>query len=81
MAAGVMTSAASAAMATTDTAPYANDRRKYIGKTAMVARHSATVAAENTTVRPAVRMVRRNASSGWEPSPISSRYLLTNSSE
>lgn len=37
------------------------------------------IAAENTTVRPPPRSVRRSARSGPEPAANSSRYLLTSS--
>ena len=65
--------AAAAANATTATPAYANDFRKYIGNKTIATIDSATVIAENNTVRPAVAIVRISASSRPAPSAISSR--------
>ena len=80
MAAGVTTSAATAANATVATPAYANDFRKCIGNSTITAIDSATVVAENTTVRPAVIIVRTSASSRLAPSASSSRNRLIISS-
>ena len=63
MAAGVTTSDAVAASATTATPAYPSDFRKYIGNIVIVAIASDTVSAEKSTVRPAVAIVRISASS------------------
>ena len=76
MAAGATTIAATAANATTAIPAYANDFRKYIGNSTIATIDSATVIAENSTVRPAVAIVRINASSRCDPAASSSRYLL-----
>ena len=81
MAAGTTTIAANAANATTAMPAYANDWRKYIGNSTIATIDSATVIAENSTVRPAVAMVRTSARSRSAPSASSSRYLLMISSE
>lgn len=52
---------------------YAKDRRKYCGKSIMAASDTATVRAENSTVRPAVRSVVPTAVSGSAPVDSSSR--------
>ncbi|SKT90685.1 Uncharacterised protein [Mycobacteroides abscessus subsp. abscessus] len=71
--AGTMTSAAMAPTKTTATPAYPNDLRKYIGNRISATRASATVSAENSTVRPAVVMVRTSASSRGLPAFTSSR--------
>ena len=80
MAAGVTTSAANMVNPTVATPAYANDFRKCIGNRIITAIDSATVVAENTTVRPAVTMVRTRASSRLAPSATSSRKRLIISS-
>nr|CRL79039.1 hypothetical protein CPGR_05096 [Mycolicibacterium malmesburyense] len=80
IAAGATTTAATAANDTTAIPAYANDFRKYIGNSTIATMDSATVIAENNTVRPAVAMVRTKADSRSAPSAISSRYLLMISS-
>ena len=55
------------ASATTAIPAYANDRRKNSGKMSSAPKEMATVRALNSTVRPAVRMVRTTASSGAIP--------------
>ena len=76
MAAGVTTTAASAAKPTVAIPAYANDFRKYIGNRIIAAMDSATVVAENNTVRPAVVMVCTSASSRLAPPSSSSRKRL-----
>jgi hypothetical protein len=56
------------------------DFRKPIGKTVRVARATATVAAEKTTVRPAVRIVVRTAPRVGPCRSSSSRYRLSRNS-
>ena len=80
MAAGVTMIAAAAAKPTVATPAYAKDFRKYMGNSSMTAIDSATVVAENSTVRPAVDIVRISARSRGEPSASSSRYRLMMSS-
>ena len=76
MAAGVTITAASAANPTVAIPAYANDFRKYIGNRIIAAMDSATVVAENNTVRPAVIMVRTSASSLLAPPASWSRKRL-----
>jgi hypothetical protein len=52
---------------------YAKDLKNVIGNTSIAARAMATVAALNTTVRPAVRTVRLTASEVLRPAASSSR--------
>src|SRR5271168_3401500 len=73
IAAGVTTIAATATNATVATPAYANDFRKYIGNSTITTIDNATVVAENSTVRPAVAMVRISAWFGSLPSASSSR--------
>ena len=80
IAAGATRMAAAAANVTTAIPAYANDFRKYIGNNTIATIDSATVSAENSTVRPAVAMVRISASSRVDPAANSSRYLLMISS-
>ena len=77
MAAGVITTAAIAVNATVAIPAYPKDFRKCIGNRIMAAIDSATVVAENSTVRPAVAMVTTSASSRVAPPAISSRNRLT----
>ena len=79
-AAGVTTMAAVAANATVATPAYANDFRKCMGKITSTTIDSATVVAENTTVRPADNIIRVRATSRLAPSASSSRYRLIISS-
>src|SRR5438094_744183 len=65
--AGVTIRAAVAAKTTTATPAYAKDFRKKIGNNAIATIDNATVTAENSTVRPAVTIVRTRASSGAAP--------------
>ena len=73
--------AATAANATTAMPAYANDFRKYIGNSTIATIDSATVIAENSTVRPAVAIVRTSARSRSAPSANSSRNRLMINSE
>jgi len=56
-------------------------RRNGIGTTASTTRLTATVAALNTTARPALAIERRTASSGSWPAARSSRQRVTTSRE
>lgn len=66
-------SAAVAASSTTAIPAYAKERRKYCGKTSIAASETATVRAEKSTVRPAVRRVVRTAVYASAPVASSSR--------
>ena len=72
MRAGVSTSAAAAAKTTTAMPAYARDFRKGIGNITIATIDKATVVAENSTVLPAVVIVRVNASRGNAPADTSS---------
>ena len=56
------------------------ERAKPSGKTVSVASATATVAAENATVRPAVAIVARTAARGSAPPASSSRKRVTRNS-
>ena len=77
MAAGPMIKAANAVSMTTVMPANANERRKYIGNRASASIEHPTVNAENSTVRPAVAIVRISACSLSAPSARSSRKRLT----
>ena len=75
--AGSTTTDERAAIAATAIPANAKLRRKAWRKTSSADNEIATVAAENTTVRPAVRMERTSASATGQPASSSSRYLET----
>ncbi len=70
-------SAAAIVASTTPMPPNARERMVGSGNTASDMSATATVAAENTTVRPAVAIVRRTAPGTSRPVPRSSRKRLT----
>ncbi len=70
-------SAATAAISTAEIPPYPIDLRNTCGNTSSPASDTATVTAENATVRPAVRNVLVTAVCTSSPRPISSRNRLT----
>ena len=71
--AGSTVSDSSAAKPTAEIAPYATDFRKACGNSSSPDRATATIAAENTTVLPAVAVVLATACGTGTPSAISSR--------
>ena len=75
--AGRTITAETAARKTTATPAYANDRRYVTGKRRSDASEIITVAALNTTVRPAVCIVRPTATLVEAPAASSSRYRDT----
>lgn len=64
-------------MITTRIDAHANERSSSSGKTNSADRHRATVAAENSTARPAVAMLRVMARRESAPRESSSRYRVT----
>lgn len=76
-AAGSTSSVVNTAAASTASPAYANERRKYSGKTSSAASASATVRPEYSTVRPAVRTVVVTAAAVSAPPASSSRNRLT----
>ncbi len=79
--AGSTTTAATAASPTTATPAYAKERRYANGKINSASNEIITVIALNTTVRPAVCMLRAIATRVDSPFTSSSRYRETMNSE